>query len=179
MKRDKRRRHAIRLKLSLVVFLAVAVVMTTKPAFTFPQVLSVTQPVGWAAVSKDMAGQLTSAIQEHFRNLGNVDLDKVAVVIFNLAESRVDLNVGVMTGRISIDGSRAEQKLAGTLRDQFGKMGLALGTISTTRSCFGIYAALVADDESNPARPSRLSYIVTGAIIGGLYGLFKTFKKKE
>jgi hypothetical protein len=122
------------MKLTVGILLTVTMVVGTEPAIANRQGFSITPLDGWAA-SGGTPSQLVSSVQEPLRSLGDIDLDRIAVVIVHRAESRED------------------------------------------RGLLGIHTALVADDESNSGRPSRMSYIITGAIIGGLYGLFKAFKK--
>jgi len=137
--------------LGLIPIFAMAAELT----FTSPQGFSITPPDGWAVASKEIAGQLSRAVQEHFQKLGNIDLDKLAVVIFNPndAEGSQNLNVVVSPHRIPIDESDAEEKLVKMLKDQYAQIGVQIGSVAVNRKTFGTHAALVSDVESNFGGP--------------------------
>jgi hypothetical protein len=128
-----------------------ALALLRVPVFTSPQGFSITPPDGWAVLSKGMASQMSSAVQRQFPELGSIDFDKMAVVIFNPADpiGSQNLNVVVSPGKTRIGESGAPEKLATSLRDQYGRMGVTVRSV--TRKIFGTHAALVADTESNLA----------------------------
>jgi hypothetical protein len=144
-------------KLSLIIIsVVVTVAIAAEPVFTSPQGFSITPPDGWVVASKDTVSQLSRVALDHFQKLGNIDLNKLAVVIFNPAPSAEsqNLNVIVAPEKIPIDESGFEDKLAGELREQYTGMGAQLGRVSVSRKRFGAHAGLVADAEWSMAGAS-------------------------
>jgi hypothetical protein len=138
-----------------------ATAIVSQTVFTSPSGFSITPPYGWAVASKETRDQLSSAIRERFQNLGNIDLEKVALVIFNPASGGSEsLNVIVLPKGFDIDESNAENEVANGLRDQYSKMASMLGRVSVNRRKFGSHVALVGDMEWSMDGPLLRQWIV-------------------
>jgi hypothetical protein len=137
----------------VVTMLMTTLAMATEPVFTSPRGFSITPPDGWTVASKETISQMAGVAREQLSKLGNINFDRVAVVLFNPADAVAseNINVVVSPGRMPIEDSDAEQKMADALRGAYGKMGVTITRLSVTRKTFGSHKALVADVDWNTA----------------------------
>jgi hypothetical protein len=137
----------------VVMMLITTPAMATEPVFTSPRGFSITPPDGWSVASKETISQMGSVVRQQFSKLGDINFDRVAVVLFSPADTSVseNINVVVSPGRMPIEDSDAEQKMTDALRGAYGKMGVTITRVSVTRKTFGSHPALVADVDWNTA----------------------------
>lgn len=127
--------------------------------FTSSHGFSITPPHGWTVASKDGTHQLAAEVQQKVNGIGNVDLDRLAVLIFNPAESDQNLNVAILPSREAADESGAQQ-LADGVR---GRLGVSV-RMAVNRESFGANSAMVIDFDSNMSgSPDRTWMVILPA----------------
>jgi hypothetical protein len=144
--------------LAVVVFMVCAGVSSfgqsaehQEPVFTSSHGFSITPPDGWTVASKDGTHQLAAEVQEKVNGIGNVDLDRLAVLIFNPAETDQNLNVAILPDKEAADESGAQQ-LADGIRGRIG----TTPRMSVSRQSF------------NPSEPKRLWLSISTRTCQGL-----------
>ena len=126
------------------------VAMAAEPVFTSPKGFTITPPDGWVVASKDAASVASDVFKKKFPKFDGANLDRMAVMILNPSDiGGTNVNVVVSPGRMPIDDSGAEAKVANILREQYTKMGVSVGRATATRKTFGTHPAILADVESN------------------------------
>jgi hypothetical protein len=130
-----------------------------EPVFTSSQGFSITPPDGWTVASKDGTHQLAAEVQEKVNGIGNVDLDRLAVFMFNPAETDQNLNVAILPHKEVAEESGAQQ-LADGIRSRIG----ATPRMSVSRESFGTKSAMVIDFDSNMSgAPDRTWMVILPA----------------
>jgi hypothetical protein len=109
--------------------------------FKSPQGFSLDPPDGWTVASKEQSQQLAEAVKQRLKQF---DLNRIAVVMFDPANPRNNINVVVASGRVSVDAKSAEQ-YGSSLRSQYRQMGLNPEAFTVDQKTFGKRSALFAD----------------------------------
>ena len=114
--------------------------------FKSSQGFSLDPPDGWTVASKEQRQQLGDAVKERLKQF---DLDRMAVVMFDPANPRNNINVIVGPGRVSVDDANAAEQYGSSLKSQYRQMGLEPVGFTVDRRTFGKHRALVADYEND------------------------------
>jgi hypothetical protein len=154
--------------------------------FTSLRGFSLNYPDGWVIATKEEQRQLAAQFQSVFEKLGAVDLDRMAVVVFNPQDDEFieSINVVVSPGRMPLD-QNTEIELAHHLVTQFTEMGLAPSLLGTERITFGNHEAFsIRWELADPGGHGRLrqwqvaipgrnqTYIVTCSAAASEYDRF-------
>jgi hypothetical protein len=105
------------------------------------QGFSIDPPDGWTVASKEQSQQLAEAVKERLKQF---DLNRIAVVMFDPANPRNNINVVIGPGRVTVDEKSAEQYRT-SLGNQYRQMGLELENFTVDQRTFGKHSALFAD----------------------------------
>lgn len=106
-------------------------------------------PPGWLVASKEQTQVLTQEVKTQLNKLGNVNLDRVAVVAFDPAEDEFaeTMNVVVSPGRIPLDEQGVEEKLARAIRTQYSEAGVSVSSLKASLHTFGVHKGLLVESQ--------------------------------